>query len=137
MKPRLERVIPDTNFLVSAFLFPGSLPSLCLSMTERSSRMLGSIETLAELSEVLLRPKFDRYASKLVRIKLFAEFADTVELVEISEPVRECRDPKDDKFLGLALSGRAHLILAGDKDLLEMHPWRGIPIVTPATYMAR
>lgn len=130
-------MVPDTNFLVSAFLFPGSLPSLCLALAERSSRMLGSVDTLAELSEVLLRPKFDRYAPRLVRIKLFVEFAETLEIVEIQDRVTECRDPKDDKFLELALSGRADLILTGDDDPLGMPPWRGIKIITPATYMAR
>lgn len=47
-------------------------------MVERSSRLLSSIDTLAEFSDVLFRPKFDRYASRLVRIKLLGEFANTI-----------------------------------------------------------
>jgi predicted nucleic acid-binding protein len=46
-----------------------------------------------------------------------------------------CRDPTDDKFLELAVSGNADLILSGDKDLLTLHPFRGIPIVTPAAFV--
>lgn len=36
--------------------------------------------------------------------------------------------PKDDKFLEVALNGRAEVIITGDADLLAMHPWRGIEI---------
>ena len=50
-------------------------------------------------------------------------------------PVRECRDPKDDKFLEVALNGRADLILTGDADLLALHPWQNIAILSPAQYL--
>ena len=43
----------------------------------------------------------------------------------------DCRDPKDDKFLELALNGKATHIVSGDEDLLVLHPFRGIPILTP------
>jgi predicted nucleic acid-binding protein len=51
--------------------------------------------------------------------------------------VRECRDPKDDEFLEVALNGRADLILTGDADLLAMHPWRGVAILSPTDYLKR
>jgi uncharacterized protein len=51
--------------------------------------------------------------------------------------VTECRDPKDDKFLELALDGKAEVLVTGDSDLLCMHPWRGIAILSPADYLAR
>jgi len=51
--------------------------------------------------------------------------------------VRECRDPKDDKLLEVALNGRADLILAGDADLLAMNSWRGIEILSAADNLAR
>jgi predicted nucleic acid-binding protein len=53
----------------------------------------------------------------------------------ITERIVACRDPTDDKFLELAVSGNADLILSGDKDLLTLHPFRGIPIVTPAAFV--
>jgi predicted nucleic acid-binding protein len=46
-----------------------------------------------------------------------------------------CRDATDDKFLELAVNGRADLIVSGDADLLAMNPFREIPIVTPATFV--
>jgi predicted nucleic acid-binding protein len=51
--------------------------------------------------------------------------------------VRECRDPEDDKFLEVALGGKADLILTGDADLLTLNPWRGIAILSAAEYLKR
>ena len=59
------------------------------------------------------------------------------ELVEITEVVNACRDPKDDKFLELAVSGRATHIISGDDDLLALHPFRGIAILTPQDFVAQ
>ncbi|MSP02209.1 MAG: putative toxin-antitoxin system toxin component, PIN family [Acetobacteraceae bacterium] len=56
------------------------------------------------------------------------------ELVIVTEAVTECRDPMDDKFLELAVNGRADPIITGDTDLLVLNPFRGIPIITPAAF---
>jgi len=55
--------------------------------------------------------------------------------VPVFTTIRVCRDPRDDKFLELAVDGRADLILTGDSDLLTLHPFRGIAILTPAQYL--
>jgi predicted nucleic acid-binding protein len=57
------------------------------------------------------------------------------ELVAITERIAACRDPKDDKFLELAVAGRADLIVTGDADLLVLNPFRDISIVTPAAFV--
>lgn len=59
----------------------------------------------------------------------------TAEEVMIIERIAACRDPTDDKFLELAVNGRADLIVSGDGDLLALHPFRGIPIFTPAAFV--
>jgi predicted nucleic acid-binding protein len=51
-------------------------------------------------------------------------------------PCAHC-DPGDDKFLEVALNGRADLIITGDRDLLALDPFMGIAIRTPAAYLAR
>ncbi len=48
-----------------------------------------------------------------------------------------CRDPKDDKFLEVAVAGRADAIVSGDLDLLVLSPFEGIPILEPAEFLAR
>ena len=61
----------------------------------------------------------------------------SAELVSITERITACRDPTDDKFLELAVSGHADLIVSGDGDLLSLNSFRGIPIVTPAIFVQR
>jgi len=57
--------------------------------------------------------------------------------IEPTEAVRECRDPKDDKYLALAAAAGADVIVSSDvHHLLSMHPGRGISIVSPADYLA-
>ena len=56
-------------------------------------------------------------------------------MVEVTQLVSECRDPKDDQFLALALAVNAEMIVASDADLTPMHPWRGIPILPPAAFL--
>ncbi len=55
--------------------------------------------------------------------------------LEPTEGVRACRDARDDKFLELAVSGCASCIITGDADLLALHPFRGMTIVTPAQFL--
>ena len=57
------------------------------------------------------------------------------ESVAIAERVIACRDPRDDKFLELAVNGHADLLVTGDRDLLALDPFRNIPVVTPATFV--
>ena len=54
-----------------------------------------------------------------------------------TERVTDCRDPKDNKYLELALAAKADVIVSSDKDLLVLHPWRDIPVLLPAAYLAR
>jgi len=56
------------------------------------------------------------------------------ELITIVERITACRDPTDDKFLELAVNGRADMIVTGDLDLLVLHPFRGIPIITSVAF---
>lgn len=57
--------------------------------------------------------------------------------VAIAESVHECRDPKDDKFLDVAINGQASCIVSGDNDLLVLDPFRGIEILTPRDFLER
>jgi uncharacterized protein len=70
------------------------------------------------------------------RQRIFDIVAMVAERVEPTETVRECRDPKDDKYLALAAAGQADVIVSSDiRHLLSMHPWRGIPILSPADFL--
>jgi uncharacterized protein len=129
------RAVLDTNVLVSAALRSGSPPHRALLKARVEALLLASEETLAELREVLRRPKFDRTVELALRDAVFDEYARQCCLVPILHSIRACRDPKDDKFLDVAVNGWADLIVTGDRDLLVLHPFRGIDILTPAEYL--
>jgi uncharacterized protein len=97
--------------------------------------ILASPETLAELDSVLRRPKLTAYIAAPESAAFLDELASVVDLVQVTERLSFCRDPRDDKFLELAHAGRADFLLTGDADLLALHPFRTTAIVTPATYL--
>jgi putative PIN family toxin of toxin-antitoxin system len=128
------RYVFDTNTLVSAVLIKDSVPGRALAFALERGSLLASPDTLAELAEVLSRDKLDRYVSQEEREEFFATFVARVEVVEPLTAIRACRDPKDDKFLELAVEGGATAIVSGDDDLLALHPFRGIQLVSPASF---
>jgi len=98
--------------------------------------LLVSEATLAELADVLARPKFAPYVSIQDRQQFIRLLGRVCEMVPITHMIRACRDAKDDKFLELAVNGGAGVIITGDKDLLALNPFRKIAIVTPAQYLS-
>jgi uncharacterized protein len=130
------RVVLDTNVVVSSLLFPGSVPANAL-LKAQNGIVLSSDATLLELIHVMSRSRFDRYVERTIRQRLTAQYVNATELIDISAPIRACRDPRDDKFLEVAVHGRAQAIVTGDADLLALHPFHGIEILSPSDYLAR
>lgn len=131
-----KRFVFDTNTLISAAIFKNSIPAKALKAAIASGFLLLFPETRGEFLSVLTRTKFDRYLTSSERVD-FVEFLTQYHLLidEVSHVVA-CRDPKDDKFLALAVAASASAIVTGDNDLLVLHPFRGIAIVTPADFLA-
>ncbi|MFZ1009377.1 MAG: putative toxin-antitoxin system toxin component, PIN family [Candidatus Sulfotelmatobacter sp.] len=130
-----QRVVVDTNVFVSRLLRFDSVPGRAAEKAIHNAVLLVSQPTMSELARVLTQAKFDRYARMEQRLQFILLVTHTAQFVPIVHPVRECHDPKDDKFLEVALNGRADVIVTGDSDLLEMHPWRGVEIMAPAQYI--
>ena len=122
----------DTNVLVSAALFPTSIPSRSLHVARSTGILLLSGDTLRELEAVLARSKFDHYLDERLRFEFLELLKRAFTMVEIVERIAACRDPRDDKFLEVAVNGRARWIVTGDSDLLSLDPFKDIRIVTPA-----
>jgi putative PIN family toxin of toxin-antitoxin system len=132
-----ERVVIDTNVLISSLFFTASTPAQAVERAVTKAQLLATTETLRELLGKLHSPKFDRYVSRERRDALLERLASLVEIIAVVQPIRASRDPRDDKFLEAAVNGRADVIVTGDKDLLDLNPFRGIAILTPAAYLAR
>ena len=128
-------IVIDTGVLVSAAIRPQSVPALALERALLHYEVCVSQATLAELQGVLRRSKFDRYASPEARLAFVEGLLQHVRMVEVTQLVSDCSDPKDDKFLALALAVNAEMIVASDPHLTQMHPWRAIPILPPAAFL--
>ena len=125
----------DTNNLISAFLFEYSIPKLAYDKVKKLGKIPASIETLDEFCDVFIRAKFDKYIPFVKRLKIINEFSEIVMLHKTIETIEDCRDPKDNKFLELAVCTNASCIITGDKDLLILHPFRGIPILNATDFL--
>jgi uncharacterized protein len=129
------RFVLDTNVIVSALLMKKSVARDSLDKARAEGEILLSLAIIEELYDVLSRPAFDRYIDEEDRLRFLSLFIKEATLVEISEKIQECRDPKDDKFLELAVNGNATFIVSGDKDLQVLNPFRNIPILSPRDFL--
>jgi putative PIN family toxin of toxin-antitoxin system len=137
MPTRLTRFVFDTNAIVSAVLLPNSKPRQAFDMAKRIGTILISEDAIDELNDVLRRKDFDKYVTEALRTEFLVALLRDAELVETTETIVACRDPRDDKFLSLAVSGHANCIVSGDKDLRDLSPFREIAILTPAQFLER
>ncbi|MFN9468915.1 MAG: putative toxin-antitoxin system toxin component, PIN family [Pseudanabaena sp.] len=132
-----KRFVVDNNILVSALLVKNSAPFQVISKIEERGVILYSEVTLLELNQVLSRKKFIKYFAIEEKQAFIFKLLEKAELVEIEESINICRDPKDDKFLELAVSGKADFIITGDQDLLVLNPFRNIEILTAKDFLSR
>jgi putative PIN family toxin of toxin-antitoxin system len=130
-----EYFVLDTNVVISAVLLPRSVPRQAFDLAFIRGSVLVSDAMLTELDDVFHRPRFNRYISEDERLQFLAKFIQDSTVIEVIETITECRDPKDNKFLELAVSGSASYIISGDADLLVLHPFRGIPVITPQSFV--
>jgi len=129
-------IIFDASALVSAALKPDSIPERALLRAEEVDVFALSAAIDAEIADVLDRPKL-ALAIPLARRQRFLEILRSAAVwFEPAVRVADCRDPKDDKYLELALAAGAETIVSGDDDLLVLHPWRGVRILRPVDYLA-
>jgi len=120
---------------VSALLVPGSKPRRALDRAFQEGRVLLSFATLAELYDVLHRKQFRRYVEEELARSFLAALARDSEWIDVDVQVNACCDPRDNKFLEIALSGRATHLISGDADLLVLDPFQGIRILSPQEFL--
>ena len=129
-------IVFDASAVVSAALRVNSVPEQALLRAEAIDVFALSAEVDAEISEVLSRPRFAAAVSAERRSRILGSLRDQAVWFAPSQRVSDCRDPKDNNYLELALASGAGAIVSGDADLLVLHPWRGVRILRPAEYLA-
>ncbi len=125
----------DTNLMVSALLLKNSVARQAFDKAASEGKFILSVAVVEELNQVLRRKKFNKYITETERLEFLETFISQAILVEISETITACRDPKDNKFLELAVAGNASCIITGDEDLIVLTPFREIPILSPRTFL--
>ena len=130
-----KRVVLDCNLLISALMRADSLPARAFDLARNAYEIVVSEPCFNELKRIFYRPKFARYFSK-EEADLFLEvFQNVATSIKPTEIITACRDPKDDKYLELAVAAEANFIVTGDADLLVLHPFRGVSIISPRAFL--
>ncbi len=129
------RFVLDTNTVVSALLLPRSVTRKAFDCAFLNGAVLASQATIDELDDVIRRPKFDRYVQEEERLRFLSSYIEAIQIIDVTVIITDCRDPKDNKFLELAVNGDAAWIVSGDRDLLDLTPYRGIAILSPSNFL--
>lgn len=128
----------DTNALISAFLLSRSVSRIALNRAITLGSLALSDTVFQEFIDVLFRKKFDRYFfDEEERLRILDKTESNAVFFSPTEIINICRDPKDNMFLELAIAADASCIISGDNHLLELHPFRDIPILTAAEFIER
>ena len=133
---KIVPVVLDTNVVVSGLLFggtPGRLLSMCRS---GALRPFLSRQILAEYLKVLAYPKFELTEAE-INFLIYGQILPCFEVIAVVDDTAAVvyADPSDDKFLHCAAAARVHAIVSGDRHLLNLKVFEGIPIVTPVTML--
>jgi putative PIN family toxin of toxin-antitoxin system len=131
------RAVIDTNILVRALIMPhGSMGPILLRLCRGDYTLLYGQSMLEELIDVLNRPRIKKYGITDDDIQtVVCLILLRGEAVTLEKSIITCRNPKDDKFLEAAVTGKADVIVNGDQDLLVLNPFVGIPIIQPSEFL--
>jgi putative PIN family toxin of toxin-antitoxin system len=126
------RLVLDTNVVISAMLWHGAPNKLLRAGLESNVRFFTSSPLLAELTDVLSRPKLQR---QIVRVRrsvpqLIGNYSASATRVEPFRIPPIAPDPDDDVVIGTALAAKADLIVTGDRTLRSVAQYQGVRIVS-------
>ena len=132
-----RRIVFDTNALISAAILQHSVSNQALTLAAEQFEIVVSEATWTEFETRIERPKLFRYFGHLdaQREEVVKTIGRVVKHVVVQSMITDCRDPDANKFLALALDGAAEFVVTGDWDLLELHPWRGVQVLSAGDFV--
>lgn len=129
------RVVIDTNVFISALLFEGVVAQLVPLWKQKSFQYLLSKSVMSEYLRVLSYPKF-KLTEAEIKYLLEEELLPFVEIVqERKTKVPSLEDPDDEKFLQLAMLGKAQYLVSGDSVLLKLKNFKQCQILNPIQFL--
>lgn len=131
----MPKAVIDTNLFVRGLLKGKTVLPLIEALKNNKFQLMTSSALMAELIDVLTRDRLKKYFT----FEDLKELLDLIDLqgkvVETTESINDCRDPKDNIVLECAVAGEVDFIVTADPDLLVLNPFRGIGIVSPHEFM--
>jgi uncharacterized protein len=128
------RVVIDTNVFVSGVFWKGAPGAVLDAWRDGRIQVVLSPAILAEYERVgaELRRQYPTVDLREI-MRLLTVNSRTVKDVPLPKPA--CSDPDDDKFLAVAVAGRAEYVVSGDKALLNVREYRGVRIISPGAFV--
>jgi uncharacterized protein len=127
-------VVLDTNIFISAFVFGGK-PRRVVRLAEAGAYVLAISQAIQDETERILLEKFRWRRAQVERA--CNPIWDIARIITPEIVVSAAQDPDDNRILECALEARALAIVTGDRDLLCLHPYEGIIIISPAEFLRR
>ncbi|MBN4056117.1 putative toxin-antitoxin system toxin component, PIN family [Rhodothermus sp. AH-315-K08] len=132
---RRGRFVVDTNVLISSVIVDGGKAQQSLLKAADNGHYLISMETFAELREVLYRKRFNRFINNRGREQFLQDYLAKCVIVPVTDDLKACSDPKDDMFVDLAVSGKADFVITGNLKDFPRSPFKGVQIMSPAGFL--
>ena len=136
MQKQKDRIILDTNLLISFLLFQ-DYSKLDSILSQKKVVLLFSQTLIDEFIEVAQRPKFKKYFSASDLQELLLRISERSIFIDVTTHVNICRDPKDNFLLSLAKDGKASHLITGDNDLLTLKKYQKTVILTLTEYLSK
>ncbi len=125
MPSKLPGVVFDCNIFLQALVNPNGAAGACLALFESGEvELYVSVQVLAEVAEVLSRPRVRQLAPSLT-LETIEAFVENIRnkaicLRNVPEEYHFARDPKDEPYLNLAIIANAAYLVSKDNDLLDL-----------------
>jgi putative PIN family toxin of toxin-antitoxin system len=132
---KINKVVLDTNVLVSALLFKGVPGKLIECWMQGQIIPLASRDIIDEFIRVLSYPKF-KLTEEEISFLLHKEILPWFEVITVKKHKPYIvADPDDDKFIWCALAGSADYIISGDEHLLNLNP-SPVSVLSPSQFLS-
>lgn len=122
------KIVVDTNVVISGIFFGGNPRKIVEAIVDSNIDAYATPEIIEEYMEII-ESMVKRKQGRLNQSALYPLFS-SLKIIEKTSEIKVCRDPDDDKFIGCAMDSKALYIVSGDNDLLDIHEYEGIQIIT-------
>jgi len=127
------KAVYDTNVFVSAFVVPGSKGEQAFLLARRRQvELYSSIPVLTETAGILRRKFHQPEEDVQAALKMMGRAAT---IVRPLRKVTVLKDLPDNRILECAFVAQAEMIVSGDRHLLDLKQFEGIPILRLADFL--